>query len=215
MDSAKSNAEITGRFKVSMSTRLTAFFGYIIPTFGGAISALYLIGMLRALRQSETAGFSAVMAGLTEVTIPVLIALYLGTFLGLAVIITIIVRMVVQTRKSSPSSWFLLLNGLLCLVPAILFLEAESMIIEVLLNPGKSSGIAGAASTINLYSMLSIAAAGAVFLIFMVLSLLPFSSRSKPKWSPLIAAVLIEILIIGLTIFFQLRLKWLYQSTTL
>lgn len=215
MDFSTSNAGANQPVKVSISARLIPFFAYIIPAFSGALSSLYLVGILQVLGQNETAGLYAISGGLIESTYPVLIALYLAALLGFGVIVMLIVRMVMQTQKASPSSWFFLLGGLLCLAPAVLFLEAESLIIEVLINPQPSIGIATIASNISLLSILSIVSALAAFLIVIVLSVLPFSSRSKPKWSPLIAALLVEILIIGLAIFFQLRLLWLYKLLNL
>ena len=200
------------KFKVSISARLIAAFAYAIPALGGALSSLYLMNVLRAMREAETAGMTAVMLGLAESTVPVLGSLYLGVVSGLVVIIVLIARMIMQTKTASPAGWFFVLCGLLFLVPAGLFLEAESMIIEVLTAPASSTGIAGVASNVSLFLILSVASALFVPLLMLVISVVPFSVRSKPRWTPLIIAVIIEFLIIAAVIVFQWRYLWLSKA---
>jgi hypothetical protein len=167
---------------------------------------------MRALKESENAGMTAVLNALAESTMPALGALYLGVVGGLIVIVVLVIRMFMQTKTASPSSWFFILCGLLFLVPAGLFFEAESIIIEVLTAPASSTGIAEVASNVSLFSILSVASALLVFILLLVISVIPFSARSKPRWGPLICAVLIEILIIAAVAAFQLRFLWLYNA---
>lgn len=200
------------KLKVSISARLTAAFAYLIPAIGGALSSLYLMNVLRALRNAENAGITVVLVSLAESTVPALASLYLAAFCGFIVIIVLIARMLMQTKTASPASWFFVLCGFLFLVPAGLFFEAESMIIEVLTTPVDSAGIAGVASNVNLFLILSIASTLFTFIFLLVMSVIPFSTSSKPRWSPLIIAILIEILIIAAAIAFQLRFLWLYKA---
>ena len=203
---------IQPNLKVSISARLIAALSYMIPVIGGALSSLYLMNVLRALKAYETAGRIVVLKSLAESTVPALGALYLGVIGGLIVIIVLIIRMFMQTKTASPSSWFFILCGFLLLVPAGLFFEAESMIIEVLTVPASSTGIAGVASNVSLFLILSVASALLVFLLMLVISVIPFSARSKPRWGPLICAILIELLIIAAAVAFQLRFLWLYNA---
>jgi len=198
--------------KVSISARLIAALSYMIPLIGGALSSLYLMNVLRAFKASENAGRIAVLNALAESTIPALGSLYLGVVGGLIVIIVLIFRMFMQTKTASPSSWFFILCGFLLLVPAGLFFEAESMIIEVLTAPASSTGIAGVASNVGLFLISSVASALFVFILMLVISVIPFSARSKPRWSPLICAILLELLIIAAAVAFQLRFLWLYNA---
>jgi hypothetical protein len=199
-------------YKVSISARLIAAFAYMIPALGGALSSFYLMNVLRAMREAENAGRVAVLLGLAESTVPVLASLYLGVVLGFIVIIALIARMFMQTKTASPSGWFFALCGVFLLAPAGLFLEAESMIIEVLTAPTDSTGIAGVASNVSLLLISSIVSALFVCLALLLMSVLPFSRRSKPKWSPLIIAVIIEFLIIAAVIAFQWRYLWLSEA---
>ena len=200
------------KLKVSISARLIAAFAYFIPAIGGVLSSLYFMNVMRALRTAESAGMGAVMAGLTESTVPALVSLYLAAFGGFIVIIVLIIRMFMQTKTASPASWFFVLCGFLLLVPAGLFFEAESMIIEVLIAPVASMGIGGVGSNVSLFLILSIASALLVFVILLVMSVIPFSTSSRPRWSPLITAILVEILIIAAVVAFQLRFLWLYNA---
>ena len=198
--------------KVSILARLISTLSYTIPAIGGALSSIFLMNAMRALRENETAGVTAVMRGLAEATIPVLGSLYLGVFCGIAVIAVLVGRMIVQTKTASPPSWFFVISGILFLVPAGLFCEAESLIIEVLINPRSSTGLGIIASNMSFLLILSMVAAPVVFILLAVLSVLPLSSRTRPKWGPLIIATAIEILLIAVAIAFQMRLLWLYKS---
>src|SRR5215203_1897524 len=104
---------IQPNLKVSISARLIAAFSYMIPLIGGALSSLYLMNVLRALKASENAGRIAVLNALAESTIPALGSLYLGVIGGLIVFIVLIFRMFMQTKTASPSSWFFILCGFL------------------------------------------------------------------------------------------------------
>lgn len=200
------------KFKVSISARLIAALAYMIPALGGALSSLSLINVMQALRENESAGMTALFNGLAEATVPVLGSLYLGAVCGFIVIVVLIARMFMQTKTASPAGWFFVLCGLLFLVPAGLFLEAESMIIEVLTAPVSLEGAAEVGATVSTFSILSVGSALIVFIALLLMSVLPFSKRSKPRWSPLIAAVIVEFLIIAAVIVFQWRYLFLSKS---
>lgn len=198
--------------KVSVSARLIPALIYTIPAIGAALSAFLFINVLGALKSSESAGFTAIMRGLAESSYPMLGSLYLQIILGIAIIAILIIRMTMQTKTASPSSWFFIVSGILCLIPLVLLAEAQSMIIEVLISPRNSSGIALIASTISSLLMLTIAAAPIIFVILSAISLIPFSTKKRPKWSPLITAILVESLFIIAAIAFTMRLLWLNQA---
>lgn len=200
------------RFKTSISTRLIAAFVYMIPAVGGALSSLYLINFMQALRNNETAGLTTLFKGLTESTTPALGSLYFGAFCGLLVIVVLIVRMFIETTTASPSSWFFIFCGFLFLVPAGLFFEAESMIIEALTIPDSSTNIAQVGANVSSLLILSVASTVVVFMVMLIMSVIPFSTASKPKWSSLITAIFVEFLIIAAAIAFQLRFLWLYKA---
>ena len=200
------------KFKVSISARLIAALAYMIPALGGALSSLYLMNVMQAMREAENAGIGAVLMGLAESTLPALGSLYLGAFCGFIVVVVLIIRMIMQTKTASPPGWFFILCGFFFLVPTGLFFEAESMIIEILTAPASSMGIAEVASNISLLLILSVASALFVFILLLVMSVVPFSTRSKPKWGSLITAVLVEFLIIIAVTAFQLRYLWLSKT---
>lgn len=207
------NAEATPpKLKVSISARLISGLAYLIPVIGGALSSLFLMNVLRILKESESVGKIALLNALSESTIPALGSLYFGIIGGLIVIIVLIIRSFMQTKTASPSVFFFIFCGFLILVPAGLFFEAESMMIEVLIDPRNAKNLGEIGSNVNLFLILSIVSAILAFIIMLAISVIPFSTVSKPKWSPLIAAVLIEILIIAAAVAFQLRFLWLYNA---
>lgn len=200
------------KMKVSIAARLIAAFAYMIPAIGGALSSLYLIDVMRALRHSETAGLSAIFNGMKEATVPALGSFYFGAFCGLIVIVALIVRMFMETKTASPSSWFFIFCGFLFLVPAGLFFEAQSMIIEVLTIPDSSRNVSEVGANVSMFLIASVAATVFVFIVMLIMSVIPFTTASKPKWSSLIVAIFIEFLIIGAAVAFQLRYLWLSKA---
>ena len=203
MDASIWNAEENQpRLKVSVTARLIAALSYTIPAIGGALSSILLMRVLRALRNNESAGINAIMTGMKEAAFPSTVALYLAAICGIAVIVVLVVRMTTETETASPPSWFFLIGGILWLLPVGLFWKAELLILEVL-SPGSSIGAGGLASVgadVSRLLMLSVIAAPVVFIILIVASVLPLSSQSKSKWSSLIAATVIEIVLIATAI---------------
>jgi biopolymer transport protein ExbD len=190
------------RVRVSITARLIAALAYTIPAIGGAAGSLILMNVFRALRTSETAGVGALMNGMKQASLPVIVSFYLAAIFGIAVIIVLVIRMVVQTKTASPPFWFFAIEGILCFIPAGLFWKAQLLVIEVL-SPGSSvatAGISGVATDLSRLLLFSIVAAPIVFIVLVVLSVLPFASRSGPKWGSLIVTTVIVMVFVGTAI---------------
>lgn len=195
-------AENQSRLKVSILTRLLAALLFSIPAIGGALSSFLLINVFRALRDNESAGVAAIMGGLNEASLPAIISLYLAAVCGIGVIAVLVTRMFMATKTASPSSWFFVIGGILCLLPTGPFWYAKWLTLEVL-SPGSPIGAGGIASVgaeISQWLLLSVVAMPIVIIILIVLSVLPFSSRSRAKWIPLVVATAIEILLIAVAV---------------
>ncbi|PYS85994.1 MAG: hypothetical protein DMF62_17375 [Acidobacteria bacterium] len=186
------------RLKVSVTARLVAALSFIIPAIGGALSSLLLMNVFRALRSSESAGISAVMAGMKEASLPVIVSLYLAALFGIVVIVILVVRIVVQTKTASPPIWFFILGGILSFLPAGLFWKAQLATLDAI-SPGSSAigGIGGVAAEISELLLISVIAAPIVFLLLLLVSVLPFRSHAGSKWGSLVLATVIEVLFIG------------------
>jgi len=200
MDAAMINAgEVQPKTKVSIITRMIALVAFTIPLLGGAMSSFFLFVAFRALQGNQSAGVGVVMAALKEASLPVIVSLYLAAFFAFVVIVVLVVRMFVQTKTASPPFWYFILSGILCLVSAGFFWKAKLLFLDVL-SPGSSTaanGIAGIAAEINLMLWLSIIGAPVVFVILLVLSVLPLSSRAGAKWGSLAAASVVWILLVA------------------
>jgi len=203
VDATTLNAkEIQPRLKVSVTARLVAALCFTIPAIGGALSSLLLMNVFRELRANENAGIGAVMAGMKASSLPAIVSLYLAAICGLALIILLVVRMIVQTKTASPPFWFFVLGGILCFLPAGLFWKAQLLVLEVL-SPGSSvgvAGISGVAGDLSRLLPMSIIAAPVVLIVLAVLSVLPLSFRSRPKVVSLLVATFIEIILIATAI---------------
>ena len=199
MNTSISADDPQSRLKVSVITRLIGALTYTVPAIGAALGSLLLINMFRALRANQSAGLAAVMQGMKEASLPVTVSLYLAALCGVGLIIVLVIRMFVQTKTASPPFWFFVLGGILSFLPAVLFWKAQLLILEVL-SPGSSvasNGLAGVVADINRLLLIGIVALPVVFIVLVVLSVLPFSSRPGPKWFSLIAAVGIEVLLVA------------------
>ena len=202
MDATISNPEENRtRLNVSITARLVAALSFIIPAIGGALSSLLLMNVFRALRNSESAGIGAVMAGMKEASLPVIVSLYLAAIFGFVVIVIMIVRIVIQTKTASPPFWFFILGGILSFLPAGLFWKAQLATLNAL-SPGSAAvgGIGGAAAEISELLLVSVIATPIVFLLLIVVSVVPFKSRAGSKWGSLVLATVIEVLFIGTAI---------------
>src|SRR5687767_16004744 len=103
--------------RVSIIARLVPAFSYLLPALGAGVSAMLLLGVLRAMRNAEGAGIGAVAAGISEANLAILITLYLAIFVGAAGVVIGLVRLFTTTTTASPSALYYLIAGILGLVP--------------------------------------------------------------------------------------------------
>lgn len=198
--------------KVSISARLIPALIYLIPIIGAALSAFLQLSMIQRWVATENVIAEAVFEVFAESIYPVLGSLYLQIILGIAVLVILIVRMVMETKTASPSSWFFVISGILCLIPLITLFESQSMVIEVLIDQN-AAGVEAVGSIVSILLIFIMAALPITFFILIALSLIPFTTKKRPRWSPLITFILMEIPIIAVTVAFQLRFLWLYKAT--
>ena len=196
---------------VSILARLVPVFSYAIPMLGAALSALLLMGAMNAMRNAETAGIAAVAGGMSEASLTIAIALYLGIFVGVIGIVVMVVRSLITTSSASPSGWFFLSSGSLSLIPLGILWKAGSLLVQAI-SPG-SGGIVRVASTIQLCLTLTLVTAVGFAVILLVASLVPLPTalRAKRSYAPVLIQVLMELALIGMAVAFQLRTSWLYQ----
>lgn len=197
--------------RVSILARLVPAFSYAIPMVGAALSALFLLGVIRAMRNAETAGIAAVAGGLAEANLAVVVALYLAIFVGFIGIVVMVIRSFMSTTTASPAAWFFLITGIISLTPALLWWEAQSLMVSAI-TPG-GGGIVHFLSNIRLCLSLAIVTPAVFALILMVASLIPLPKvlRAKRNWAPLLVLVLMELALIGMVVAFQLRTSWFHQ----
>ena len=197
--------------RVSILARLVPSFSYAIPMLGAALSALFLLGVIRAMRYAKAAGIAAVAGGMAEANLAVAVALYLAIFVGFIGIVVMVIRSFMSTTTASPAAWFFLITGIISLIPLILLWEAQSLLVAAI-SPG-GGGIVHFASNIRLYLSLTLVASAVLVLILLIASLIPLPEilRSKRNWAPLIVLVLMELALIGMAVAFQVRTSWLHQ----
>lgn len=90
--------------RVSILARLVPAFSYAIPMLGAALSALSLLGVIRAARNAEAAGIAAVAEGMAEANLAVVVALYLAIFVGFMGIVVMVIRSFMSTTTAAPAA---------------------------------------------------------------------------------------------------------------
>jgi hypothetical protein len=197
--------------RVSILARLVPAFSYAIPMLGAALSALFLLGVMRAMRYAEAVGIAAVAGGMAEANLAVVLALYLAIFVGFIGIVVMVIRSFMSTTTASPAAWFFLITGIISLIPLLLLWEAQSLLVAAI-SPG-GGGIVHFVSNIRLCLSLTLVASAVVVVILLIASLVPLPKvlTSKRNWAPLIVLVLMELALIGMAVAFQVRTSWLHQ----
>lgn len=195
--------------KVSIVARLIPSFSYATSAAGAALGALLFMGVMRAMRNAESAGIAAVAGGMAQANIPVLVGLYLAIVFGLAGMVVVLARG--QQSSAPPRGWFYLMTGGLGLIPVLLLWQAESLLVWILVSPGE--GVVSVASQISRYLVLApvMTVLGGFVLLIASLVPLPALFRAKGKLGPLVVLGLMEIALIVMAVLFQLRTSWLYH----
>ena len=196
------------RPRMAVIPRLLAMASYSLPALGAALSAFCLYRVLQGMRVAESAGIAAVTGGLAEANVPVLVGLYAAIAGGFVTIIVAAVRTGIETTTVSPPAWFYLIVVAFCLVPVGLWWTTESMFIQAL-YPG-SDGIAFVATTIStLITLTMIIGPVVVFLLF-IFAVVPFRLNPNGPWLAIIVLVFAQIVLILVTVAFQMRTSWLW-----
>jgi hypothetical protein len=198
-----------GLLRVAVVPRLVPAFSFGLAVAGAGVSAFLVRQAFLAMSNAETAGIGAVCGAMKEANLPVLVALGLAILFGAAGLLILVIRMFVETKTASPSAWFVILAGVLGLLPVALFWWAESLVIGAL-YPG-SGGIIEAANTLTLLLPTIMIAAPFILLLLLAISVWPVRSLAKPKWGPLVIGLIIELALIAMVVAFAMRTSWLFD----
>ncbi len=195
---------------LSILLRLIPALSYAIPAAVAALSAMLFVDAFQGMRNAELASFAAVAGGIAGTNLPLLIALYFATFVGaIGIILFVILRR--SAKAASPTAWFFVFAGGLGFVPVALLWQAESLAVQGISHPG--SDATSLALQVGLCIRLTLVAAAACVPILMATSLIPFPSalRARRTYAPLVVLVLMEVVLVGVTVAFQMRTSWLHQ----
>ena len=200
--------------RVSILARLVPALSYVLPALGAGVSAMLLLGVLRAMRNAEGAGIGAVAAGISEANLAILVTLYLAITVGGAGVVIGLVRLFTTTTTASPSPLYYLVAGSLGLMPMFALWYAQSLLLGAIFPNSAGAGVAEVAGRITLFSIVAIVLGGVSILILLASSFVPLPAilRAKKKWAPLIALLVMETAIIAMTVVYHLRTAWLYSS---
>jgi hypothetical protein len=166
------------------------------------------------MKAAEGTGLSAITGGLSEVNLAVLIGLYVAIFFGVAGIVVSFVRLMAAKTTVSPPAWFFLIGGGLGLVPAALLWQAESIVIQVVSPAARNvanGNVADTAATVASLLILTVVVAALSVVGLLAGSVWPLSSRSRPRWAPLVALSVLEVVLIVAAVAFQVRTSWLHK----
>jgi hypothetical protein len=207
------NANNTTPSRVSILARIIPALSYALAALGASLSAFLFIGVMRAMRNAESAGIAAIAAGISEANIAILVSLYLAIVVGLVGIVIGVVRMFSKTTTASPSGWFFLITGVFGFVPMFSLWQAQSLLLEVIFA-ARPGGVVAVAHQIAFLLVLSMCLGAVAILILLVSSVVPLPGilRAERKWAPVVMLVIMEAVVIAMTIGYHLRTAWLYQQ---
>ncbi len=122
-----------------------------------------------------------------------------------------VIRSFLSTTTTSPAAWFFLIAGIISLIPLLLLWQAQSLLVAAI-SPG-GGGIVHFVSNIRLCLSLTLFTSAVLVLMLLIASLIPLPKvlLSKRNWAPLVVLVLMELVLIGMAVAFQVRTSWLYQ----
>lgn len=198
--------------RVSIVARIVPALSYALPALGAACSAFLFIGVMRAMRNAESAGIAAVAAGISEANIVIVVTLYLAIVVGFIGVVLGFARIFMTTTTASPSGWFYFITGIVGFVPIFALWQAQSLLLEVLFS--RSTNIVDSARQITILLMLAITAGIVSMLILLVSSVIPLPRilHAKRKWAPPVVLVVMEIVVIVMTVLYHMRTAWLYNQ---
>jgi hypothetical protein len=201
--------------RASILARIAPAISYALPALGAAISALLFMGVMRGMRNAESAGMAAVLGGISEANLAILVSLYLAIVVGFIGVVVAAVRLFTPTTTSSPSGWFYLITGVIGLAPMLALWQGQSLLLEVLFD--RTTGVAMVAEQITMLHFLTLGMAFVSTLTLVISTFVPLPRvfRAKRKWAPLVLLGIIEIAVIAMTVAYHLRTTWLYNQAQL
>lgn len=196
--------------RVSILARIVPALSLWIVMLGAAISALLIKGVINAMHYAESAGIAAVAGGMAEANLAIVISLYFAIFLMVIALIVAVVRTFMMTQTASPSAWWFAIAAAVSLGPLGLVWKANSLLMQVIFS---RANIIEVVSAIQLCLTLALITAVAFSLLLLVGSVVPLPSflHGKRSWSPIVALVLMEIVLIGLAVGFQMHMSGLMR----
>lgn len=201
--------------RVSILARIVPALSYALPAFGAALTALFFMRVLYAMRIAESAGVGAVAGGMWEANIAIVVTLYLAIFLGFAGIIVNVIRRLTTTTTASPAGWLFLAMGAVGLAPTLTLWRAQSILLDVLMGvTGRQAGVSEVIGEINVFLYLTLGLAAIACFVLLLISVIPLPAalKAKSKWSPAIFLGLMELIMIGLTAAYHVRTYYFYQA---
>lgn len=207
MDVSLFNApEDEPRLKVSIPIRLLSVFSCVLPVLGVAMSSTLVMKMFVALSADESAGTAEVAEVMNNASFIATGTLYLAIICGLVAIVILVRRDFVSAKTASPPVWFFAAIGVLYLLPTWLYWKAHLLVLEALRPntsiPTSEMGMTGA--HIAELLLWSIVAAVVTSILMVVLAVAPLPSRSESARTSLIAATVLEVLLIVTAIVVQI-----------
>ena len=201
------------RARVSIIERFIPALAFVLTALGGLLSASTLISLFDRLKNDETAGIETVMRGMVVVDQVGGIVLAVAAVFGTAGVVGCVVRMFSETKKASPPGVLYLIPALPSLISPAIMIHASRVVLDLLLDPvgkdfGKTGGdIAELCVIAFIISVVSI-------IISLIFPLVPFSSQTGRKLSPLMFVLLPTLIIVCLaaTFFWMADDAWAHKG---
>ena len=187
--------------RVSISDRVVPAISFGLTSVSGIIAAIMTTAMFTALRDEENAGMDSIVEAFDKIESVVLVVLGLSVAIGVASIITLLVRMSSDRHAASPPGFVYLLAGIPNLASPLLVVNSWFVVIEVL--AGRYAGDATqAGAQIGELMVYAIVVGIGTSLTLPVFAFVPFNARRGKKITSLVGLSVVIVCIVAIAIAF-------------
>ena len=182
-----------GTVRVSIIERLVPTISYSIIAIAGAVAAMFLIFALQGIANSASSkGIGGVASDIAHASTALSAGFVLSLLAGFAAIVACGTMVFVKRTTASPSFLYLLVPGILSIVPAILAYPGIRMIVFAPFEQTDFQTVSG-----TLYPRLYAAIILGILAVIasLVVSFIPSRSTAGRKFSPLLLSIVFEIAI--------------------
>lgn len=193
--------QLLERARVSIIERVVSAISFGLASLSGIIAAIMTTTMFTALRDEENAGMDSIIEAFDKIEFVVLVILGLSIALGVAAIVTSLVRMSSDRPAASPPGFLYLVAGLPNLISPLLVVYSWSVVTDVIAGRYIGDAMQAGARIAEILVYAIIVGIGSLP-ILPIFAFVPFNARRGKKITSIIALSVVVACIVAIAIGF-------------